>query len=51
MSDKEKNIIGQLSNIIPKLDKDKQNYILGVADGMAIASIEKKETQPQEGMA
>lgn len=37
MSDKEKNIIRRLSDTVPKLDKDKQNYILGVAEGMAIA--------------
>lgn len=37
MSAKEKEIIEKLSSAIPKLDKDKQSYILGVAEGMAIA--------------
>lgn len=32
MSEKEKEIIKKLSNTVPKLDKDKQNYILGVAE-------------------
>lgn len=37
MSEKEKEIIKKLSDTVPKLDKDKQNYILGVAEGMVIA--------------
>lgn len=37
MSDKEKDIIKKLVDTIPKLDKDKQNYVLGVAEGMALA--------------
>lgn len=37
MSEREKEIIEKLSNTFPKLDKDKQSYILGVAEGMAIA--------------
>lgn len=37
MSEKEKQIIKKLSSTVPKLDKEKQNYILGVAEGMAIA--------------
>lgn len=41
MSEREKEIIQKLSDTIPKLDKEKQNYLLGVAEGMAIA----KETQ------
>lgn len=46
MSDKEKEIIMRLSNTIPKLDRDKQNYILGFAEGMAIAKkIEPKEKE------
>lgn len=36
MSEKEKDIIKKLSSTVPKLDKEKQNYILGVAEGMAI---------------
>lgn len=37
MSEKEKSIIRRLSDTVPKLDKDKQNYIIGVAEGMVIA--------------
>ena len=37
MSEKEREIIKKLSDTVPKLDKDKQNYILGVAEGMVIA--------------
>lgn len=37
MSDKEKSIIQRLSDSVQKLDKEKQNYILGVTEGMAIA--------------
>ncbi len=37
MSDKEKNIIRRISDSIQKLDKEKQNYILGITEGMVIA--------------
>lgn len=46
MSEREKEIIKKLSTTIPKLDKDKQNYILGVAEGMAMvreAEIQRKK--------
>lgn len=43
MSEKEKQIIKKLSSTVPKLDREKQNYILGVAEGMAIAK-ESKES-------
>ena len=45
---KEKNIIRRLSDTVPKLDKDKQNYILGVAEGMAIAKDSQRDKQLQE---
>lgn len=47
MSEKEKQIIEKLSYTMPKLDKEKQNYILGVAEGMAIVreTEDKKEMQ------
>ena len=38
MSEKEKDIIQRMATIIPKLDEKKQNYIIGVADGMVIAN-------------
>ena len=43
MSEKEKEIMKKLSDTIPKLDKEKQSYLLGVAEGMAIAR--EKETE------
>ena len=43
MSEREKEIIQKLSDTVPKLDKEKQNYILGVAEGMAIARENTKE--------
>lgn len=45
MSEKEKQIIEKLSSTVPKLDKEKQNYILGVAEGMAIAKEVASETE------
>lgn len=48
MSEKEKNIIRRLSDTVPKLDKDKQNYILGVAEGMAIAKDSQRDKQLQQ---
>lgn len=44
MSEKEKEIIKKFSKTIPKLERDKQNYILGVAEGMVIA----RETEEKE---
>lgn len=43
MSEKEKNLLEKLSDTIPKLDDNKKNYILGVAEGMAIARESEKE--------
>ena len=37
MSEKDKEIIRKMAEAIPKLSGEKQNYILGVAEGMAIA--------------
>lgn len=48
MSEKEKSIIRQLSDTVPKLDKEKQNYILGMAEGMAIVKDSIQENQLQE---
>lgn len=47
MSEREKEIMEKLSDTVPKLDKDKQNYLLGVAEGMAIAreDEEKEKTK------
>lgn len=37
MSEREKEIVKKLAETVPNLDADKQHYILGVAEGMAIA--------------
>lgn len=42
MSEKEKDIIVRLHETVPKLDKDKQSYLLGVAEGMAIMKDDSK---------
>lgn len=49
MSEQEKEIIRKLSDTIPRLDDNKKNYILGVAEGMAIArEAEKSENSRKE---
>lgn len=54
MREKEKNIIRRLSDTVSNLDKDKQNYLLGVAEGMAIAKdtqrIEEQLQEAQRGV-
>ena len=49
MNEKEKDILKQMSDTLPKLDKEKQSYILGVAEGMAIAR--ESETREREKQA
>jgi hypothetical protein len=44
MSEKEKEILQRLSENLPKLDKQDQHYILGVAEGMAMAKEDKPES-------
>ena len=44
MTNKEKSIIVKLSEIISKLNSHDKRYLLGVADGMAVAYKSKKET-------
>lgn len=50
MSEKEKSIIIKLSDTLPKLDREKQNYILGVVEGMAFfkESVVNKKEELQE---
>lgn len=45
MSEKEKQIIEKLSETVPKLNKEKQNYILGVAEGMVIAREQERSKE------
>lgn len=48
MSEKEKQIINKLSSTVPKLDKEKQNYILGVAEGMIIAKENESNSKAED---
>lgn len=48
MSEREKNIIRRLSDTVPKLDKEEQNYLLGYAEGMADAKGGQGNKQLQE---
>lgn len=45
MSEKEKEIIKKLSDTIPKLDDSKKNYILGVAEGMAMVRESERQKE------
>lgn len=51
MSEKEKQIIKKLSSTVPKLDREKQNYILGVAEGMAIAKENIEREKENRGIS
>lgn len=44
MLGKEKDVIRRIALVVPKLSKDKQSYILGVAEGMAIAREDTKKS-------
>ena len=44
MSEKEKSIMKKLSDGVQKLDKEKQSYVLGIVEGMALV----KETESKE---
>lgn len=48
MSEKEKEIIKKLSDTIPKLDDSKKNYILGVAEGMAMVRESEKADRKEQ---
>ena len=48
MSEKEKDIIRKISFAMPKLDKEKQNYILGVAEGMVMAKEQSMRRRKDE---
>ena len=48
MSEREKEILKKLSDTVPKLDSDKQQYILGVAEGMAIKREAETKTEERE---
>lgn len=48
MSDKQMEILGRIATTVPKLDKDAQNYILGMADGMALANEMSKKGKTED---
>lgn len=48
MSEKEKEIIKKLSEKVPKLDKEKQSYVLGVIEGMALMKEGSGSTEPDK---
>ena len=48
MSEKEKSILDTLSDTVPTLDKEKQNYLVGLAEGMALAREQQRDKQLQE---
>lgn len=48
MSEKEASILIRLFNTVPTLDKENQNYIVGLAEGMAIVRESQKDKQLQE---
>lgn len=43
MSEREKSIIKQLSDTFPKLDRENQKYVLGIAEGMAMMANKSEE--------
>ena len=48
MSEKQKEALARLAEIVQQLDKENFNYILGVADGMAIS---KKQSELDKQIA
>lgn len=50
MSEKEKSIIKRLSDTFPKLDRENQKYVLGIAEGMAMM-VNKAEEGKKENAA
>ena len=48
MSEKEKKTLERISDTVQKLDSDKQQYILGVAEGMAIMREAENKTEERE---
>lgn len=47
MSEKEEGIIKKLFDTLPKLDDSKKNYILGVAEGMAMVRESEKSDRKE----
>lgn len=47
MSEKEKEVIKKLSDTLPKLGDSEKNYILGVAEGMAMVRESEKSDRKE----
>lgn len=45
MQEKGYEVLKRITETVPKLDANKQNYILGLAEGMALAKQENKEKE------
>ena len=43
MTEKEKAILDNISKLLPNVSEEQKEYILGLTDGMAIASYANKE--------
>lgn len=50
MSEKEKIFIKNIVFAILKLNREKQNYILGIAEGMVLAKEDIASTRNKEGL-
>ena len=48
MSEKERDIIRKIALTVPKLSKEKQSYILGIAEGMVIAKEESANSRKKK---
>lgn len=46
MSEREKNLAQDLSKALDSLDPEKKSYLLGLAEGMAMAKEEKADKEP-----
>ena len=49
MSEKEKDLIVRISKAIPKLDKEKKSYCLGVAEGIILANAQACPKNNEKG--
>lgn len=45
MSEKEKQIIKNIAEVLPFLDENKKNYLLGLGEGMVIMKTSKEQKE------
>lgn len=48
MTDIQKEVLAVLTEILPKMSKESQNYLLGYGEGMAMAYKEKRAEPAEE---